>query len=246
MPSNFPRRKGFGYPREIIAKACGVSSFALSTADVEDLLAERGVVVSRQASCLWVNRFGWHFADCIKRDRPQPNSKWHLDDVVITICGQKYWLWRALDADGEVLDILVQPRWNATAAKRFLIRLIVRSGDRRVVITDKLRSYIKPIKTLAANTDHRALQSLNTAVEVSHPLPGSGLNTNHEKGPTRKPEKITGRFKSAPQAQRFLSAHDQINTSFRPRRYKLAAKSYRHAGSDTFSHWNEYTANMTA
>ena len=117
---DLPRLKGFRYPREIIAYAVwAYHRFALSTADVEDLLAARGVIVSREAIRLWVNRFGQHFANCIRRDRPRPNDTWHMDEVLITIRGKKHWLWRAIDADGDVLDILVQTRRNAKAAKRF-------------------------------------------------------------------------------------------------------------------------------
>ena len=104
-----PRLKGFRFPREVVAYAVwAYHRFALSTADVEDLLAERGVIVSREAIRLWVNRFCRHFANCIRRDRPQPNDKWHLDEVVIAINGVKHWLWRAVDANGDTLDILVQ------------------------------------------------------------------------------------------------------------------------------------------
>jgi putative transposase len=156
-----------------------------------------------------------------------------MDEVVITIRGKKHWLWRAIATNGEVLDILVQTRRNAKAAKRFFQRLVARFGEPRVVITDKLRSYIKPIKTLAPGADHRAHKGLNNAIEVSH-------------RPTRKREKIFGRFKSNRQAQRFLSAHDQINLIFRPRRYQLTATSYRHARTDAFSLWADYTAEMAA
>ncbi|KKN02190.1 hypothetical protein LCGC14_1120130 [marine sediment metagenome] len=234
IPIDLPPLKGFRYPREIIAFAVwAYHRLALSTADVEDLLAARGVIVSREAIRLWVNRFGSHFADCIRRERPRPNDKWHMDEVVITIRGKKHWLWRAIDADGDVLDILVQTRRNAKAAKRFFQRLISQFGEPRVVITDKLRSYIKPVQTQAPNADHRAHKGLNNAIEVSH-------------RPTRKREKIMGRFKSHRQAQRFLSAHDQINLIFRPRRYQLTATSYRHARNDAFSLWADYTAEMTA
>ena len=234
IPIDLPPLKGFRYPREIIAFAVwAYHRLALSTADVEDLLAARGVIVSREAIRLWVNRFGSHFADCIRRERPRPNDKWHMDEVVITIRGKKHWLWRAIDADGDVLDILVQTRRNAKAAKRFFQRLISQFGEPRVVITDKLRSYNKPVQTQAPNADHRAHKGLNNAIEVSH-------------RPTRKREKIMGRFKSHRQAQRFLSAHDQINLIFRPRRYQLTATSYRHARNDAFSLWADYTAEMTA
>jgi transposase-like protein len=136
IPSDMPRLKGFRFPREIIAYAVwAYHRFALSNADVEDLLAERGVIVSREAIRLWVNRFGRHFADCIKRDRPTAADKWHLDEVVIPINGEKQWLWRAVDSNGDTLDILVQTRRNAKAAKRFLARLIAQFGQPRVVIT---------------------------------------------------------------------------------------------------------------
>ena len=234
IPTNMPRLKGFRYPREIIAYAVwAYHRFALSTADVEDLMAARGVIVSREAIRLWVNRFGQHFADCIRRDRPRPNDKWHMDEVVISIRGRKHWLWRAIDANGDVLDILVQTRRNARAAKRFFQKLVAQFGEPRVVITDKLRSYIKPINKLAPDANHRAHKGLNNAIEVSH-------------RPTRKREKMFGRFKSHRQAQRFLSAHEQINLIFRPRRYQLTAISYRHARTDAFTLWDEYTAEMTA
>ena len=234
IPAEMPRLKGFRFPREIIAyPVWAYHRFALSTADVEDLLAERGVIVSREAVRKWVNRFGRHFADCIKCDRPAAADKWHLDEVVVPINGVKMWLWRAVDGNGDVLDILVQPRRSAKAAKRFLKQLIVRFGEPRVIITDKLRSYIKPIRQLAPVADHRAHKGINNRIEGSH-------------RPTRKREKVMGRFKSPRQAQRFLSAHDQINTIFRPRRYRLSATSYRHARSDAFDLWQSYALEMTS
>ncbi|QIE43818.1 IS6 family transposase (plasmid) [Rhodobacteraceae bacterium SC52] len=232
--STMPRLKGFRFGREIVAYAVwAYHRFALSTADVEDLRAERGVIVSREAVRLWVNRFGAHFAACIRRDQPRPNDKWHLDEVVIPINGVKHWLWRAVDANGDALDILVQTRRNAKAAKRFLARLIAQFGQPRVVITDKLRSYIKPIARQAPGADHRAHKGLNNRIEGAH-------------RPTRRREKIMGRFKSPRQAQRFLSSHDQINTIFKPRRYHLATASYRHARSDALELWSTYTLEMTA
>ena len=234
LPTSMPRLKGFRFPREIVAYAVwAYHRFALSTADVEDLLVERGVIVSRETIRLWVNRFGAHFAACIRRDRPRPNDKWHLDEVVIPINGVKHWLWRAVDANGDTLDILVQKHRNAKAARRFLRRLIAQFGQPRVLITDKLRSYGKPIARLAPQADHRAHKGLNNRIEGSH-------------RPTRRREKIMGRFKSPRQAQRVLAAHDQINTIFRPRRYKLTAISYRHARADAFCLWTDYAAQMTA
>ncbi len=211
-------------PREAVAYAvCAYHRFVLSPADVEDLLAERGVIVSRETIRLWVNRFGAHSAACISRDRPRSSDKWHMDEVVIPIKGVKHWLWRAVDANGDTLDILVQTRRNAKSAKRFLRRLIAQFGQPRVVITDKLRSYIKLITRQAPDTDHRAHKGLNNRIEGSHRL-------------MRRREKHMGCFKSPRQAQCFLAAHDQINTIiFRPRRSHLTANSYRHARADAFS-----------
>lgn len=234
VPSTMPRLKGYRFPREIVSYAIwAYHRFALSTADVEDLLAERGVIVSREAIRLWINRFGTHFAACIRRDRPRPNDKWHLDEVVIPIGGVNHWLWRAVDANGDALDILVQTRRNAKAAKRFLTKLIAQYGQPRVIITDKLRSYIKPIARQASGADHRDHKGLNNRIECSH-------------RPTRRREKIIGRFKSPSQAQLFLAAHDQINTIFKPRRYRLTAPSYRHARADAFSLWHGYAVEIAA
>ena len=158
---------------------------------------------------------------------------WHLDEVVITINGIKHWLWRAVDANGDVLDILVQGRRNAKAAKRFMARLITQFGQPRVAITDKLRSYIKPISQQAPDADHRAHKGLNNRIEGSL-------------RPTRRREKTMGRLKSPRQAQRFLAAHDQIYNIFRSRRYRLSATSYRHARADAFCLWADYTAEMTS
>ncbi|MTH94588.1 IS6 family transposase, partial [Roseibium sp. RKSG952] len=155
--------------------------FNMSFADVEGLLAERGVLVSRETIRLWVNRFGKHFADRVRRDRPKTNSKCHLDECVLTINGTKHWQWPSIDAHADVLDILVQSHRNAKAAKRFFGKTVTRYGGLRVVVTDKLRSYIKPVQALAPEADHRAHKGLNNRIENSH-------------RPTRKREKIMGRF----------------------------------------------------
>ena len=234
IPSSMRCLKGFRFPRDIIAYAVwAYHRFTLSCADVEDLLADRGVIVSRETVRNWVTCFGSFFAACIKRDRPRPADTWHLDEVVVQIGGETFWLWRAVDAHGDALDILVQTRRNAKAAMRFFECLLASYGDPRVVVTDKLRSYIKPIRTQAPQADHRAHKGLNNRAEGSH-------------RPTRKREKIMGRFKSPRQAQRFLAKHDQINVIFRPRRYHLNANSYRYARADAFRLWRDYTLEMTA
>lgn len=149
------------------------------------------------------------------------------------INGVTFWLWRAFDASGDVPDILVLGHRSAKAAKRFLTRLIARFGQPRVIATDLLRSYIEPIKALAPDADHRAHEGPNSLIEGSHRS-------------TRKREKIMGLFKSARQAQKFLSAHDEINIIFRPRHYRLSANSYPHARSHAFDLWQGYAAKMPA
>ncbi|OMP69492.1 IS6 family transposase [Agrobacterium tumefaciens] len=135
-------------------------------------------------------------------------------------------------ANPERFNILVQARRNSRAARRFFSRLVRQFGQPRVVVTDKLSIDVGTIQAIAPDADHRAHKGLNNRIENSHRQ-------------TRKREKIMGRFKSTRHAQRFLSAYDQINTIFRPRRYTLSAISYRHARADAFSLWAHYAAEMT-
>jgi len=136
-----PRLKGFRFPWSIISYAVwAYHRFALSLRDVEDLLAERGVVVSYESIRIWCQRFGTPMAVKIRRDRSVPADKWHLDEVMFSIRGRQNWLWPAVDANGDVLKILMQSRRNAHAAERFLMKLMKRWGVPRVLVTDKLRS----------------------------------------------------------------------------------------------------------
>ena len=229
-----PRLKGYRFPRSIVSYAVwAYHRFALSLRDVEDLLAERGVTVSYETIRAWVGKFGAQIAKRVRAARRQPTNKWHLDEVVITIRGKKHWLWRAVDSNGEILDILVQTRRNARAAKRFISRLIARWGMPRVIITDKLRSYGAALRKLGLAVDHRAHKGLNNRIEGSH-------------RPTRKREKVQGRFKSARQAQRFLAVHDETANLFRPRRHKMTASKYRQSLADAFERWNNCAKSMAA
>ncbi|MEO9516880.1 MAG: IS6 family transposase [Paracoccaceae bacterium] len=228
------RLKGFRLPRSVIGYAFwAYHRFALSLRDVEDLLASRGITVSYEIIRDWVARFGTQFAAKVRRDRSRPADKWHLDEVVVPIKGWKHWLWRAVDANGDVLDILVQSRRNKAAALRFFRKLFKRWGQPRVIITDKLRSYGTAKTELAPGIEHRQHKVLNNRSEPSH---------RH----TRRREKVMGRFKSPGQAQRFLSVHDQIAALFRPKRHRLSARSYRHARNDAFDLWTEYVNELTA
>lgn len=224
--------KGHRFPPEIIEYPVWLYfRFSLSLRDVEDLLAERGIIVSHETIHFWVVKFGREYAKSIRRDRPRVGDKWHLDEVVISIRGKKHWLWRAVDQNGNALEILVQNRRNTKAATRFMRKLMKQYGIPRVIISDKLLSYGAAKRDLAPGLEHRSHKGLNNAAEVSHQ-------------PTRRRERVMGRFKSARYAQLFLSTHDQINVLFRPHRHRLNATSYRHARSDAFAIWHDITCEI--
>ena len=158
------------FPAEVISHAVWLYHvFSLSLRDVELLLAERGVVVSYESVRRWCTKFAASFADRMRRRRPQPGDKWHMDEVFIRIQGVQHYLWRAVDQNGVALDILVQARRDANAAKRFFQRLL--KGLQyvpRVIVTDKLRSYGVARRHLLPSVEHRQSRYLNNRAENSH------------------------------------------------------------------------------
>jgi putative transposase len=194
------RYSGYRYPPAIISHAVWLYfRFPLSLRMVEEMLAARGIIVSDETVRQWALKFGQDFANQIRRRLPGAGDKWHLDEVAIKIAGKTQWLWRAVDQHGIVLDVLVQSRRDAKAAKRLLRKLLKRQGRApRVMITDKLASYAAAKKDLLPSLEHRRHKGLNNRAENSHQ-------------PTRRRERQKKRFKSPGRAQRFLSGHDQIN-----------------------------------
>jgi len=193
------------------------------------MMARRGVEVSYETIRQWCLKFGQTYANALRRRRPRPGDKWHLDEVVLKIKGKLCYLWRAVDQEGVVLDILVQSRRNTKAATKFFKKLL--KGLEyvpRVIITDKLRSYGAAKKKLLPRVEHRQHKHLNNRAENSHQ-------------PTRVREKVMRRFKSQGQAQRFLSAHGPIREHFRPKRHKMSASAYRAKMQEQFGTWNEIT-----
>jgi putative transposase len=223
------------FPAEIISHAVWLyHRFSLSFRDIEELLALRGIIVSNEAIRLWCLKFGQKFANNLRRSRPKRGDKWHLDEVYLTMNGKQHYLWRAVDQNGHILDILVQSRRNRHAAKRFFRKLL--NGLRyvpRVIITDKLKSYAAAKKDIMPSVEHRQHKGLNNRAEVSHQ-------------PTRLKEKQMRRFKSAGQAQRFLSAHGPINNLFRCRRHLLSRIDYRAAREKAFLAWQIVTQAQVA
>ncbi|WP_440030563.1 IS6 family transposase, partial [Chromobacterium amazonense] len=184
----YPRHR---FPAEIVNHAVWLYfRFTLSFRDVEELLASRGVLVSNEAIRQWCLKFGQTYANSLKRKARQLGDKWHLDEVYLNIHGKLHYLWRAVDQNGQVLDILVQSRRHKQAAKRFFRKLL--KGLRyvpRVIITDKLKSYAAAKQDIMPGVEHRQHKGLNNRAEVSHQ-------------PTRQKERQRRRFKSAGQAQR--------------------------------------------
>jgi putative transposase len=159
-----PRYARHRFPAEVISHAVWLYfRFPLSLRMVEEMLAARGILVSHETVRQWALKFGQSFATQIRRRLPAPGDKWHLDEVVISIGGQKHWLWRAVDQHGIVLDILVQSRRNATAAKRLLRKLLKKQGmGPRVMITDKLASYAAAKKAVMPGVEHASIKGSTT------------------------------------------------------------------------------------
>src|ERR671919_2388005 len=208
--------------------------FTLSYRDVEELLFERGIGVTHEAIRQWCLKFGQDYANRLKRRRAQPGDKWHLDEVFLTINGKRHYLWRAVDQDDNILDILVQSRRNKKAAKKFFRKLLKGlTYVPRVLITDKLKSYAAAKREILPGVAHRQHKYLNNRAENSHQ-------------PTRQRERRMQGFKSSGHAQRFLSAYEPIAQHFRPRRHRLPAPEYREQMAQQFQTWREITGTAPA
>jgi putative transposase len=193
VKSGRSRYYGHRFPPEIISYAVWVyHRFCLSFRDVEDLLAERGIIVSYETIRIWCRKFGPGYARNLKRRQGRLGDSWHLDEVFVRINGRQHYLWRAVDQDGDVIDILVQPRRDQRAAERFFRRLLRGQGKRPFrIITEKLRSYSAALRPILGEVAHNTERYANNLAEVSHQ-------------PTRQRERQMRRFKSSGQAQRFL------------------------------------------
>jgi putative transposase len=219
-----PSYKGFRFPVEIISHCVWLYyRFPLSLREVEEMMLARGITVSHETIRQWTGKFGQAYANGLRRRRPRPGDKWHLDEVFIKINGKTHYLWRAVDQDGNVLDILVTSRRGAKAATRFFRKLLTGlEYVPRVLVTDKLASYGVARRRLMTGVEHRRSKYLNNRAENSHQ-------------PTRQRERAMKRFTSAGHAQRFLSAFSGISPHFRPRRHLFHAEEYRCEMANRFS-----------
>ena len=234
-PADLDRCKHHRFPGEIISHGVWLYfRFCLSYRDVEELLFARGVIVTYEAIRQWCRKFGQSYANELRRRRPRPGDKWHLDEVFLTINGERHYLWRAVDQDGNILDILVQRRRDKHAAKKFFRKLLKGLAYvPRVIITDKLKSYGAAKRAILPDVEHRQQRYLNNRAENSHQ-------------PTRQRERRMQGYKSPGHAQRFLSAYGPIAEHFRPRRHRMSASDYRQEMRHRFDTWQALTTFPTA
>ena len=209
------------FPPEIIQYAVWLyHRFNLSHRDIEDLLAERGITVSYEAIRLWCNKFG------LKKKHQGYGDTFFIDEVFVKIDDKQHYLWRAVDQDGEIVDVFLQRRRDGRAAKRFFKRLLkVHQMEPRKIVTDKLRSYGVAHRELIPDTIHDTSQYANNRAELSHQ-------------PTRVRERVMRRFKSMRQAQRFLAAHAAVYNLFNLGRHLISARNYRFFRLRAFASWN--------
>jgi putative transposase len=214
------------FPSDIINYAVWLYyKFNLSHRDVEDLLAERGISVSYETIRLWGIKFGPKYASSLKRKHRGYGDTFFIDEVFIRIGGIQHYLWRAVDQDGEIVDVYLQKRRDGAAARRFFKRLLKKHRDEpRKIVTDKLRSYGVAHRELIPNTIHDTSQYANNRAELSHQ-------------PTRVRERGMRRFKSVVQAQRFLGVHSVVYNLFNLGRHLISASHYRLFRLRAFASW---------
>ena len=222
---------GYRFPPVIIQQAVWLyARFTLSFRDVEDLLAERGIMVSYETVRRWVRYFGPTIAADLRRRRPKPHSTWHLDEVFIRIDGRLVYLWRAVDAEGEVLDVVVQRKRDRRAALKLLRKLLKTMAfvpDK--LVTDDLRSYGAAARELGLSRRHERGRWRNNRAENSHQ-------------PTRRRERKMQGFKSAGSAQRFLSVHAATYNTFNVQRHLISRRTLRTFRAQAMADWNAAAA----
>jgi len=221
------------FPPDIIRHAIWLyARFTLSFRDVEEMLAERGLDVSYETIRRWFLKFGTVIAANLRRTRPTPSDHWHLDEMVIVIQGKRYWLWRAADNEGEILEFLVQRRRDAKAAKKLMKKLLNKQGFAPSrIVTDKLRSYPSAFRAIGLVAEHDRGLRANNRAENSHQ-------------PVRRRERKSQRFKSPGSAQRFLSIHAATYNAFYHQRHLLKRPMIKELRTASFDAW--YAASVAA
>ena len=219
------------FPPDIISYAVWLYyRFNLSHRDIEDLLAERGIIVTRESIRLWCIKFGAIYSRRLKRRHQGYGDTFYIDEVFVRINGKQHYLWRAVDQDGEVVDVFLQAKRDGAAAKRFFKRLLKSHGDEpRKIVTDKLRSYGVAHRELMPDVIHSTVQYENNRAEQSHEA-------------TRARERGMRKFKSVEQARRFLGAHAAVSNLFNLGRHLVRAEHYRDLRMSAFAEWGRAVA----
>jgi putative transposase len=215
------------FPPPIIQRAIWLYlRFTLSYRDVEELLAERGLDISYETVRRWVLKFGPVLARRLRERRPSPSDRWHLDEMVVRIAGKQMYLWRAVDHEGEILDVLVQRRRDKQAAVRLMRKLLRKLGFApKLVVTDRLQSYAAAFRDLRLTCRHEQGLRMNNRAENSHQV-------------VRRRERKMQRFKSAGSAQRFLSTHAAVYNTFNLQRHLVSRPTLRICRADAAAHWH--------
>jgi putative transposase len=211
-PISYARHR---FPPDVIRHAVWLYlRFTLSYRDIENLLAERGLIVSNEAIRRWVLKFGPVIATNLRAIRPKAYTRWHLDEMVVSLSGKQMYLWRAVDGEGEVLEILVQPRRDKVAALRLLGKLLRRQGFIPPIVTDKLRSYGAALREIGFSGPHKQGLRANNRAENSHQ-------------PIRRRERKMQGFNSAKSAQRFVSVHAAVYNTFNVQWHLISRTTHR-------------------
>jgi putative transposase len=228
MKKPIPCYQRHRFPSAIISHAVWLyHRFCLSFREVEELLAEPGITLTYETVRKWCQKFGPAYARKLKKQQRRLGDTWHIDEMFVTIQGERHYLWRAVDQDGDTIDILVQRHRNKKTAERFFRRLLKGQGlDPRWLVTDKLRSYDAAHRTLMPTVNHLNHVYANNRAEVSHE-------------PTRQQERAMRGFRSSDQAQRFLTLHGLTKNLFRLGRHLMQAVNYRLLRTQAFQVWQE-------
>ena len=225
-PISYARHR---FPPDLIRHAVWLYlRFTLSYRDVEDLLTERGLDVSNESIHRWVLKFGSAITTNLRSIRSRPHDQWHLDEMVVSIGGRRMYRWRAVDSEGEVLDVLIQRRRYEAATLKLLRKLLKKQGFApAVIVTDKLRSYGAALRTIGFSGRHEQGLRANNRAENSHQ-------------PVRRRERKMGRFKSPKSTQRFVSFHAAVHNTFYVQRHLICR--HRQFRAEAHNIWSDATA----
>ncbi|SOE54439.1 Transposase (or an inactivated derivative) [Burkholderia sp. OK233] len=228
---------GHRFPAVVIS--CAVRwyfRFSLSLRDIEELLLERGVVVTYETIRCWCDKFGTKFAQCAKAAGRKPASTWHLDEMFVTLRGEPYLLWRAVDEHGAELDVLVQKRRDKAAAKRFFRRVLRSNPVPRKIVTDQLRSYP------AAKADIPELAQVKHVFVKAAARVNNRAENSHQ--PTRRRERQMCGFRDARCTQAFLSCFGPIRQHFALPRHQMNAACHRAILKERLATWQDWTVSI--